>query len=64
VSPLERLVDLFASQYRWGLHPLKFVAALAAPSVIVCLADRRIRRIAANLARDDDDSPQLPRLRR
>ena len=47
MSLLERLVDFLAAQYRWGLHPLKLVVALAAPVLIVYLADRRIRRLAA-----------------
>jgi hypothetical protein len=53
VSLLERLVDFVAAQYRWGLHPLKIVAALAAPALIVYLADRRIRRLAAAVAAEE-----------
>jgi hypothetical protein len=47
VSLLERIVGFLAAQYRWGLHPLKLAVALAAPLVIVDLADRRVRRLAA-----------------
>jgi hypothetical protein len=44
VSSIERLVDVLAAQYRWGLHPFKVFVALALPVVIVWLADRRLRR--------------------
>jgi len=63
VSLLERLVDLLAAQYRWGLHPLKLGTALAAPVLIVYLADRRIRRLAA-VSADEERVRRLPRIRR
>ena len=64
MSLLERLVAFIAAQYRWGLHPLKFVAALAAPALIVYLADRRIRRLAAVVAAEEERVRRLPRIRR
>ena len=64
MSLLERLVDFVAAQYRWGLHPLKIVAALAAPVLIVYLADLRVRRLAAAVAADEERVRQLPRSRR
>jgi hypothetical protein len=64
VSLLERLVDFVAAQYRWGLHPLKIVAALAAPALIVYLADRRIRRLAAAVAAEEERVHGMPRSRR
>ena len=63
MSLLERLVDLLAAQYRWGLHPLKLGTALAAPVLIVYLADRRIRRLAA-VSADEERVRRLPRIRR
>ena len=63
MSLLERLVDLLAAQYRWGLHPLKLGTALAAPVLIVYLADRRIRRLAA-VSADEERARRLPRSRR
>ena len=64
MSLLERLVDLLAAQYRWGLHPLKLGTALAAPVLIVYLADRRIRRLAAAVSADEERARRLPRSRR
>jgi hypothetical protein len=64
VSLLERLVDFVAAQYRWGLHPWKLVAALAAPVLIVYLADRRIRGLAAAVAAEDERAGPPPRIRR
>jgi hypothetical protein len=64
VSPLERLVEFFAAQYRWGLHPFKLVLALAAPVLVVYLADRRLRRLAAVVAAEEERLRQLPRIRR
>ncbi|MFL5617062.1 MAG: hypothetical protein ACJ79A_01555 [Gemmatimonadaceae bacterium] len=40
---IERIVDLLAEQYRWGLHPMKLFAALLVPVLIVWLADRWLR---------------------
>jgi hypothetical protein len=64
VSLFERVVDFLAAQYRWGLHPLKLVVALAAPVLIVYLADRRVRRIAAAVAPEAERVRRLPRGRR
>jgi hypothetical protein len=64
VSLLERLVDFLAAQYRWGMHPLKLAVALAAPVVIVYVADRRIRRLTAVVAAEEDRVRRLPRIRR
>jgi hypothetical protein len=44
VSTIERLLDVLAERYRWGLHPLKLAIALSLPVIIVWLADRRLRR--------------------
>ena len=64
MSLLERLIDFLAAQYRWGMHPLKLAVALAVPVVIVSLADRRIRRLAAVVAADEERVRRLPRIRR
>jgi hypothetical protein len=64
VSFLERLVGFLAAQYHWGLHPLKLAVALGAPVVIVYLADRRIRRLAAVVAAEEERIRRLPRIRR
>jgi hypothetical protein len=64
VSFLERLVDFFAAQYRWGLHPFKLVAALAAPVLVAHLADRRVRRLAAGVVGEEERIRRLPRIRR
>jgi hypothetical protein len=64
VSLLERLAAFLAAQYRWGLHPVKFVGALAAPALIVYLADRRIRRLAAVVAAEEERVRRLPKARR
>jgi hypothetical protein len=64
VSLLERLVDFITAQYRWGLHPLKIVAALTAPALLVFLADRRLRRYAADAAAEEERVRRLPRVRR
>jgi hypothetical protein len=64
VSLLERVVGFLAAQYRWGLHPLKFVVALSAPVLIAYLADRRVRRIAAAVAAEEERVRRLPPMRR
>jgi len=64
VSLYERLVDFIAAQYRWGLHPLKLAGALAAPVLIVYVADRRVRRLAALVAAEEERVRRLPRIRR
>jgi len=64
VSFLERLVDFFAARYRWGLHPLKLVAALAAPVLVVHLADRRARRLAASVIDEEERIRRSPGINR
>jgi len=64
VSLLDRLVSFLAAQYRWGLHPLKLAVALAAPVLIVYLADRRVRRLAAVVEVEEERVRRLPRIRR
>jgi hypothetical protein len=64
VSTFERLVQLFAAQYRWGLHPMKLLAALLAPVLIVWLADWQLRVRAESLAEEDARVGRLPRIRR
>jgi hypothetical protein len=64
VSPLERLVELFAAHYRWGLHPFKLLVVLLLPVVIVWLADRRLRRLAGAIAEQEAAIRRLPRTRR
>jgi hypothetical protein len=54
VSVIERLIELLAAQYRWGLHPLKLLAALLVPVGMIWLADRRLRARTAALASEDD----------
>jgi hypothetical protein len=44
VPTIDRLLQVLAGQYRWGLHPLKVLIALLLPVVIVWLADRRLHR--------------------
>jgi hypothetical protein len=64
VSLLERLSGFLAAQYRWGLHPLKLAAALAAPVLVVYLADLRVRRLTAVAAAEEERVRRLPRIRR
>jgi hypothetical protein len=64
VSPLERLVDFVAAQYRWGLHPIKLVVALAVPVLIVYVADRWTRGITDDVAAGEERVRRLPRIRR
>ena len=64
MSLLERAIDFLAAQYRWGMHPLKLAVALAVPVVIVYVADRRIRRLAAVAAAEEERVRRLPRIRR
>jgi hypothetical protein len=61
VSAIERLVDVVAGQYRWGLHPLKVLIALLLPLVIVWLADRRLRTHSQPLVGDEARTPPPPR---
>jgi hypothetical protein len=64
VSTFERVVQVLAAQYRWGLHPMKLLAALLAPVVIVWLADRRLRVRAEAIEEEAARVRQLPRIRR
>jgi hypothetical protein len=64
VAALERLVQLLAAQYRWGLHPLKLLVALLVPVVIVWLADRRLRARTAGIVAEEARVRDLPRTRR
>ena len=43
---------------------MKLAAALAAPVLIVFLADRRLRRLAAVVAAEEERVRSLPRIRR
>jgi hypothetical protein len=60
VSAVERLIELFAAQYRWGLHPLKLLVALLVPVGMIWLADRRLRVRAAALTEQEDRLPRPP----
>ena len=64
MSLLGRLIDFLAAQYRWGLHPLKLAAALAAPVLTVYLADRRVRRLTDVVAAGEERVRRLPKIRR
>ena len=64
MSLLTRRIDFVAAQYRWGLHPLKLAIALAVPVLLVYLADRRVRRLAAVVAAEEERVRRLPRIRR
>jgi hypothetical protein len=64
VGAIERLVDLFAEQYRWGLHPVKMFAALLAPVLIVWLVDRWLRARAEPIEEADARIRRLPRIHR
>jgi hypothetical protein len=60
VSAIERLVELLAAQYRWGLHPLKLLVALLAPVLIVWVADRRVRALAGTIVGWEEERIQRP----
>ena len=64
MQAIERLADFLAQHYRWGLHPLKLFAALAAPVLVVWLADRRLRARAAEIEEEEARRRSLPRIRR
>jgi hypothetical protein len=64
VQAIGRLVDFLAEYYRWGLHPLKLFAALAAPVLVVWLADRRLRARTAAIEEEESRMRSLPRIRR
>ena len=60
MSAIERLVDILAGQYRWGLHPLKVFVALVIPALIVWLADWRLRVRTEAIERDEERVRRLP----
>jgi hypothetical protein len=64
VDSLDRLVDQILSQYRWGLHPLKMLAALLLPVLLVWLGDRRVGAEAAVADAEEKTRRRLPRIRR
>jgi hypothetical protein len=64
VQSIERLVGFLAEHYRWGLHPLKLMAALLAPALVVWLADWRLRALSENVEEEDARNRRLPRIRR
>ena len=61
---IERLVDVLAGEYRWGLHPLKVFVALVVPALIVWLADRLLRARTSVIEEEQKRVRRLPRTRR
>ena len=61
---IERLVEILAGEYRWGLHPLKVFVALVVPALIVWLADRRLRARMEVIEKEEEQVRRLPRTRR
>jgi hypothetical protein len=64
VIDAERLVELLAAKYRWGLHPLKQLVALIAPVFVVWAADRRLRALVGTTAQEEPPVRRLPRTQR
>ena len=64
MSTLERLVDVLAAQYRWGLHPLKVFLALVMPALIVWLADRWLRARSDAIEHGEEQGRRLLDIRR
>jgi hypothetical protein len=64
VPAIERLVEILAGEYRWGLHPLKVFVALLVPALIVWLADRRLRARTEVIQKEEEQVRRLPRTRR
>jgi hypothetical protein len=64
VPTIERLVDVLAGEYRWGLHPLKVFVALVVPALIVWLADRLLRARTSVIEEEQKRVRRLPRTRR
>jgi hypothetical protein len=60
VSVIERLIELLAAQYRWGLHPLKVLAALLVPVAMIWVADRRLRARTAAPKGEEERLQRLP----
>ena len=61
---IERLVDLLAGGYRWGLHPLKVFVALVVPVLIVWIADRYLRVRTEAVEQEEERVRRLPSIRR
>ena len=64
MSAIERLVDILAGGYRWGLHPLKVFVALVVPALIVWLAEWRLRALTRAIEQDEERVRRLPHTRR
>ena len=64
MSAIDRLIELLAAQYRWGLHPLKLLVALLVPVAMIWLADRRLRARTAALMEQEAKIPPLPHVPR
>lgn len=64
MQTIQRLVDLLAGGYRWGLHPLKVFVALVVPALVIWLADRWLRVRAEAIEAEEERVRQLPRVRR
>ena len=64
MQTIQRLVDLLAGGYRWGLHPLKVFVALVVPALVIWLADRWLRARAEAIEAEEERVQQLPRVRR
>ncbi|HKP14654.1 MAG TPA: hypothetical protein VJT85_01250 [Gemmatimonadaceae bacterium] len=60
MSAIERLIDILAGAYRWGLHPLKVFVALVMPALIVWLADWRLRVRTRAIEQAEDRVRQQP----
>ena len=61
---IERLVDILAGGYRWGLHPVKVLVALVMPALIVSLADWQLRVRTRAIEQEEERVRQLPGTRR
>ena len=64
MSTIERLVDVLAGQYRWGLHPLKVFLALVMPALIVWLADWWLRARSKAIENGEEQVRRLLPIRR
>ena len=64
MSTIERLVEILAGGFRWGLHPLKVLVALVVPVLAVWLADRRLRVRTEAIEQEEERVRRLPRIRR
>ena len=62
MQDLERLITFFTAQYRWGLHPLKVIAALLLPILLLWVADWQVRRLSRAIEPvGPDGDPPIPR---